>query len=297
MILNAKYENKVTISSKYNMDKFSFSGHESFQCKTQWLKKGYDFVNEHNNFNDPEAVVKLGVGKNMVAAIRHWLRAFEIIDTDQIITEIGHYIFNNDNGVDPYTEDLSTLWLLHYHLIKRNYASIYRMAFVDFHREKNEFTREHLQHYIKRRCKEEGWGCLYNENTAKKDVGVFLQNYVVPENSVFDDFSVLLLQLDLIKKIDKSTYSFNYISKQPVEPNIFLYAIEDYYGSISIGFDALMELGLIFCMTNSELIEIIDQICILYPNKVVFSDLAGIKELQFKEKTDWRVVLNSYYRR
>lgn len=39
------------------MDKFSFSGHESFQCKTQWLKKGYDFVYEQNNFNDPEAVV------------------------------------------------------------------------------------------------------------------------------------------------------------------------------------------------------------------------------------------------
>ena len=24
--------------------KYSFSGHESFPCKTLWLKKGYDFV-------------------------------------------------------------------------------------------------------------------------------------------------------------------------------------------------------------------------------------------------------------
>ena len=45
------------------MEKFSFSGHESFQYKTQWLKKGYDFDIEQNNFNEPEAVVKLGVGK------------------------------------------------------------------------------------------------------------------------------------------------------------------------------------------------------------------------------------------
>jgi hypothetical protein len=279
------------------MEKFVFSGHDSFQCKTQWLKKGYDFVTEQYNFNVSEAVITLGVGKNMVAAIRHWLRAFDILDTDQKISEIGHYIFNAEFGVDPFTEDLSTLWLLHYHLIKRNYASIYRIAFVDFHREKIEFTREQLQLYIKRRCKEEGWDYLYNENTAKKDVGVFIQNYVVPDNSIFDDFSVLLLQLDLIKKIDKTTYTFNYINKQPIDPHIFLYAISDYFKSNSIGFDALMELGLIFCMTNLEVIETLEQVCTLYPNEVVFSDVAGIKEFQFKERMDWRMVLNSYYRR
>ncbi len=279
------------------MEKFVFSGHDSFQCKIQWLKKGYDFVINQNNFNDSEAVITLGVGKNMVTAIRHWLRAFDIIDTDQNITEIGRYIFSNDDGVDPYTEDIATLWILHYHLVSRNYASIYRMAFVDFHKEKNEFSREHLQNYIKRRCREEGWDYLYNENTAKKDVGVFIQNYVVPENSVFDDFSVLLLQLDLIKKIDKTTYTFNYINKQDVDPRILLYAIIKHFNAKSISFESLMELGLTFCMSNSELIEAIEQICILYPHKIVFSDVAGIKELQFKEEIDAFDALNSYYRK
>lgn len=28
-----------------NNGKYTFSGHESFPCKTLWLKKGYDFVN------------------------------------------------------------------------------------------------------------------------------------------------------------------------------------------------------------------------------------------------------------
>lgn len=51
-----------------NVDKkqYSFSGHESFPCKTLWLKKGYDFVKENKDFNSPEAVIDLGVGKNMV---------------------------------------------------------------------------------------------------------------------------------------------------------------------------------------------------------------------------------------
>lgn len=278
------------------MEKFVFSGHDSFQCKIQWLKKGYDFVINQNNFNDSEAVITLGVGKNMVTAIRHWLRAFDIIDTDQNITEIGHYIFDNDNGIDPYTEDLSTLWLLHYHLVKRRYASIYRMAFVDFHREKNEFSKIHLQYFIKRCLFEQGLNSQYNENTVKKDIDVLIQNYVVSNNRVFDDYSVLLLPLDLIKKIDKEIYTFNYISKQPIDPNILLYTILDYFGSSSIGFDDLMELGLIFCLTNSELIEILEQICLLYPDKVVFSDVAGIKELQIKKQIQKTEALNAYYR-
>jgi Protein of unknown function (DUF4007) len=41
--------------------KFTFSGHESFQCRQLWLKKGYDFVNKENSFNDDDAVVKLDV--------------------------------------------------------------------------------------------------------------------------------------------------------------------------------------------------------------------------------------------
>ena len=44
------------------MNKYAFSGHESFPCKTLWLKKGYDFVVQGKNFNNPDAVIDLGVG-------------------------------------------------------------------------------------------------------------------------------------------------------------------------------------------------------------------------------------------
>ncbi len=56
--------------------KYTFSGHESFPCKTLWLKKGYDFVRAEKDFNAPEAVVDLGGGKNMVSAIRYWFKSF-----------------------------------------------------------------------------------------------------------------------------------------------------------------------------------------------------------------------------
>ena len=43
--------------------KYTFSGHETFQCKNMWLKKGYDFVRSGKSFNDETAVVDLGAVK------------------------------------------------------------------------------------------------------------------------------------------------------------------------------------------------------------------------------------------
>ena len=96
--------------------KYTFSGHETFQCKSLWLKKGYDYALSNKSFNDAEAVVALGVGKNMVASIKFWLRAFDIIDEEGNITWFGHYILG-DNGKDQFLEDTNTLWLLHFYLV------------------------------------------------------------------------------------------------------------------------------------------------------------------------------------
>lgn len=62
---------------------YKFSGHESFPCKSLWLKNGYDFVANKNDFNSPDAVITLGVGKNMVASIRFWLRVFGVTENEK----------------------------------------------------------------------------------------------------------------------------------------------------------------------------------------------------------------------
>ncbi|NEM99756.1 DUF4007 family protein, partial [Pontibacter burrus] len=60
--------------------KYTFSGHEKFQCRHLWLKKGYDYLQLGKSFLEEDAVIELGVGKNMVASIRFWLKAFGITD-------------------------------------------------------------------------------------------------------------------------------------------------------------------------------------------------------------------------
>ena len=108
--------------------KYIFSGHESFPCRSLWLKKGFDYLSEDGNFNAPDAVVRLGVGKNMVAAIRFWLKAFGISKNDET-TALGEYLFHRKDGKDRYLEDLATLWLLHYKLASSGEAALYLMIF------------------------------------------------------------------------------------------------------------------------------------------------------------------------
>lgn len=134
------------------MSRYSFSGHESFHCKSLWLKKGYDYLLDGNSFTDVDAVAKLGVGKNMVASIRFWLRAFNISKADEI-TDIATYLFDAENGRDPFAEDLNTLWILHILLVTTRVASIYDLTFVEYQREKKEFSRDERNYSANRQ-----WG-------------------------------------------------------------------------------------------------------------------------------------------
>ena len=76
-----------------------------------------------NSFTDDDAVVKLGVGKNMVSLIRHWIKAIGLVDSNEEPAQIAEMIYS-DGGYDKYLEDIGTIWLLQYLLITRNIAAI-----------------------------------------------------------------------------------------------------------------------------------------------------------------------------
>lgn len=239
-----------------NTIKYTFSGHESFSCKTLWLKKGYDFVKESGNWNDADSVVKLGVGKNMVASIRYWMRAFGLTQNDAL-TDIADYIFDTDSGKDPFIEDLGTLWLLHYLLVSTGEATLYKLLFTRFQRERSSFEREHLVSFVKRTMTEDGKIKTYNENTVKKDVGVLLQNYVQPQRmQSMEDYSSLLIDLDLIRQsVDGKQYVFNIEGKRQLPLVILLFAITKEKGDDnSVDYDTLQNIGNMFCLNDMELI-------------------------------------------
>ena len=275
-----------------------FSGHESFACKSHWLKRGYDFVRGENNFNDDDAVVRLGVGKNMVASIKFWLKAIGLLK-DAGLVALANHLFDDDNGKDPYLEDIGTLWLLHFLLIQTDYATIYKTTFVDYHHQRNIIEKSKLQNYIKHICFDEtGYKNLYNDNTVKRDIGVMLHNYCAKNggNVNVEDSNSLFAPLNLICETEKNTYRFNYDTRSDVPSLIFLYALlVKFEGRNSISFEDITELALIFCLTNNDLLDIINYLCDLYPSEIVFSDVAGIKELQFRATLNSIDVLDRYY--
>lgn len=284
--------------------KFTFSGHESFPCKTLWLKKGYDFITNGGDFNADEAVVRLGVGKNMVSSIRYWIKAFGF--NNERTNWIAEYIFDTVDGKDPFVEDIGTLWLLHFLLIYTEEASLYNLFFVDFQKERREFDRSQVVSFVKRKMAEAGKDTLFNENTVKKDVGVLLLNYCLPKNPQSnEDFSTLLMDLDLLRQMERrwsdgesrDRYVFNIEGKRQIVPEIFLFAIlmmkDDTDKSIS--YDMMQELGLIFCMNDLEVIDMLKLLSEKYSDSLAYSDVAGIRQLQFINKIEAKQILDEYY--
>ena len=280
-----------------NTIKYTFSGHESFPCKTLWLKKGYDFVKERGNWNDADSVVKLGVGKNMVASIRYWMRAFGLTQNDAL-TDIADYIFDTNSGKDPFIEDLGTLWLLHYLLVSTGEATLYKLLFTRFQRERLTFEREHLVSFVKRTMTEDGKIKTYNENTVKKDVGVLLQNYVQPQKmQSMEDYSSLLIDLDLIRQsADGKQYVFNVEGKRQLPLVILLYAIAKEKGDDnSVDYDTLQSIGNMFCLNDMELITMLMAIQVKFPDLLRYSDTAGLRQVQFLKQVSPNEVLTYYY--
>ncbi|MEN0003940.1 MAG: DUF4007 family protein [Bacteroidota bacterium] len=297
------------------MNRISFSGHESFVCKQFWLKKGVDFVTGKNNsFTNDQAVVTLGVGKNMVRAIRFWLRAFGVTLEDDSITEVGQYLFG-DGGQDPYLESIGSIWLLHYHLVKTGRATIYDIVFNKFRRIRPEFRFDQLQKHIQRYFAEAG-SSAYNENTVKRDIRVFLNNYLPPSFSkrseIEDSFSGLLYELRLLKEIKKKDFSrqeeVTYFSveadyRDNLPWQIVLYSIlenKEYGTSITFHdlYTSKNSPGCIFALSQEGLYQKIQEICD-HCSDCSYSETAGNRVLQIaktlKQSSSPTNILDEYY--
>lgn len=98
-----------------------FAKHETFHIRDGWLSKGLHALQENPRiFLDAEAPQKLGLGKNMVRALRFWMQAtgltVEVFAGGHKVqqpTLFGKLIADSD----PYLEREGSLWLIHHHLL------------------------------------------------------------------------------------------------------------------------------------------------------------------------------------
>lgn len=300
----------VSVMLAADSKKLSFSGHESFQCRSLWLKKGYDFVNAGHSFTNEDAVVELGVGKNMVNAIRFWMKAFGLTYENDKPTPLANKLLNDIDGWDPYLEDEGTLWLLHYQLVTASRASTYGLIFNGLRRDKIEFTKAHFLNYARRQAEIRGESV--NENTVKSDFDVFVRMYYrteTPTKERDEGLTGLLTDLNLIRPLrrkkegeDELRYVIENTEKPGLPDAIVLYGIlANRQFDLSVNFNTLLtepdQVGSVFALNATGLYTKLERIVADKTNNAVFSDQAGIRELSFKSIPDTMTVLANYYAR
>jgi len=295
---------------------FRFSGHDTFIVRSFWPKKGYDFLNSNGKFSAEDAVVDLGVGKNMVSSISFWMKALGLVSVDSNeLTEFAHFLLNDD-GADPFLEEVGSIWLLHYYLVKTEYASIYSLIFNELRKERSVFNKNQLVSFIRRKYTENDDNSL-NENTIIKDISVFTRlynkvDYHFLSKDFEDEISSLMIELELItssieeeikegsnKKEKVEWYYLHGESRSTLPPEILLFSILDNYeGAKNIALKRLEiepnSPGMVFLLNKDALYQKLKEVENLYSG-IALSETAGNVVLVLPEGMDKWEILRKYY--
>ena len=258
-----------------NKESYRFSGHDTFHCKEQWLLKGFQLV-ENKGFvflRTEDAISSLGVGKNMVRSIQHWLRAFNLVDEKGSLTGFSRLLFSN-KGFDPYLENDASLWLLQYHICENDYASIYKLIFCDYFSDKAlyEFSEYQISRFVNSRLRLNEQKEIA-QKTLEADYKVFTRTYLSQTKNyktVEDDFNVPLASLNLIEDTgrkndkDQNVYRINKGSHNiPIE--VIAYCLLDKFSEeVAVSFDLISRtIGSYLCVSNDWLDYLLNQLITL----------------------------------
>lgn len=281
-------------------EKLTFTGHDTFHCRSFWLKKGVDFLEDSGEFGAEDSVLKLGVGKNMVGAIHFWLKAFGVKEEDGIVSELAKRMLGK-GGLDEYLEFPGSLWVWQYHLVKLGKASIYSLFFNEFRkaRHRNQFQKFQLQQFLN--LKTEG---KVAAKTLENDIKVFIKMYLVEDKvgkGIEDDLSSMFVELNLITEVPISSkdiiYQLRVDHKKEIPSLVFLYCILDSFPHReSIAVEEIIDtVGDALACTNEGVERHIGLLCELLSEQVTFKEDAGRKEVQLDPSLDKWEILERYY--
>ena len=278
------------------------SGHETFPLRYGWLKKAFDAVRSAEDrsgnksvFIGEDAIARFGVGKNMVASMRHWATAAGVIEDvpdEQRLrcTELGKALFA-DAGRDPYMENPATAWLIHWHLAGRaDKTTTWFWAFNHF--QAPFFDRDKLIGDIAKLADDLKWA-RSSSATIKRDVACFVRTYVAQpvsrQTSYEDTLESPLTELGLIKPMGRrDEFRFVHGPKPSLGLGVFCYAVTDFWSRSStsantLSFEALAHEpgspGRVFLLDENSLVELLGDIEFLTAGAYRWSETAGLKQL------------------
>jgi hypothetical protein len=274
----------------------SFSGHETFAFRHSWLKKGVDFLSRDPEiFQREDAVVHLGVGKNMVRSIRHWCLATRVAQEEPRTrskrlhpTDLGRRLLSDD-GWDPFLEDDGTLWLIHWNLASAGTRAA--TWYWGFNRlQEYAFTRPTLSESLLRDLHMLGWSDV-SPGTIKRDVDCFVQTYLSRtsvDGSINNDLECPVTSLDiLIQEPDSERLRFRMGPKETLPAAIFTYALLEFWNQgNSANTLQLREIlraegspGLVFKLDQESVLSYLDRLEDVTSQRIVFEDTPLVRRV------------------
>lgn len=277
-----------------------FSGHETFPLRYGWLKKAYDVVtnteglDNRNVFLDPDAIARFGVGKNMVASMRHWANVSDVLHEQTpegtiVPTSLGRQIFG-ERGLDPYMEHPATGWLLHWNIAGSDTKTTWFWAFQHF--PYPNFEREMLVQGLLSLADERQW-TRASPATIRRDVSCFVRTYVALPPSIHggyeDGLECPLTELGLIKATGRRD-GFRFVRgpKPSLGPGVFGYAVTQYWNKYfgeasTLSFEALAHEpgspGRTFLLEEDDLVTMLLALEEATKGAYRWSETAGLKQL------------------
>lgn len=306
---------------KLDSKKTAFGRHETFFLRYGWLTKGFwkhlahlaktDF--KEDIFKSDQALVELGVGKNMVASIKYWLQATQLVESaaNQLKpTSLGLELLGTQEkeGWDPYLEDEGSLWLLHW-LIASNSALATTFFWFFNYYHKNKFTQEELRTALADFIKET-LSSNVSGATVKNDVAVLTRMYASDNTGKSVNWDEALDsplgQLGLLDALANKEYQSVTSAKNTLPSHVVGFAMAQIFKErkvVSIPIEELIystnnwpALGSIFRLSENQTIALIEEVTSIRPELYEVRESAGIHQVyQVAESIKPSIFLEDYY--
>ena len=287
-----------------------FRAHDTFFIRKGWLSKGMKYVHSKPDVfvaKDENPMDVLGIGANMVKALRYWLQAVGLTEEPnsgkrlQTFTPLGQSVFTNDR----YIEELGTLYLLHYRLSSnKSDATAWYYFFNEF--TMSEFSRDDFVDFLQRRIRMEDSDATVAIRSLNDDFSCIINTYlpryktspnrVAPESNIDCPFGELGL-IDILSK-EKKTYRKAIPVASTISPWVALAIIVDQAGeSIEISLNELLTAP---CNIGKTLnLDAISMLDVLYQieriGKIKINRTAGLDVIHILEELTFQDCVDAYY--
>jgi hypothetical protein len=289
-----------------------FRAHETFFIRKGWLSKGIRAVEENPEvfiMKAPMPMDALGIGANMVKSLRYWMQATDLTKEPksgkriQTFTEFGNLV----RKYDRYTEEIGTLYLIHYKLISNAEKATSWYYLFNLYQPvelvKDDFISS-LNGYV---ISKNGEGAAMRSYTDDFNciIGTYVPRYQVEPSKVSPENNIdcPLGELGLITVIDrvKKVYRKTSPSVDTLDPWVVLAVMMDnLYGrkELSFSFNELLtspcNIGRVFNMDVITMLDVLQRVERTEAIKIIRT--AGLDTVRVLKKYTFNECVEKYYK-